>query len=166
MEVNFLILALAAFVPLFIGFIWYGPFLFQNTWIKLSGHTKESLKSTNVVLIYILLYLFSFSLSFFLQFIVIHQTGVYSSLLESGANELTSDRLTYFDDFMAKYGSNYRSFKHGVLHGVLVALFLILPILSTQAMLEKKSIKYLAINAGYWIISIALMGGVVCKWGF
>lgn len=67
---------------------------------------------------------------------------------------------------MAKYGSNYRSFKHGVLHGVLVALFLILPILSTQAMLEKKSIKYLAINAGYWIISIALMGGVVCKWGF
>ena len=103
MEVNFLILALAALVPLFIGFIWYGPLLSQNTWIKLSGHTKESLKSTNVVLIYILLYLFSFSLSFFLQFIVIHQTGVYSSLLESGANDLTSDRLTYFDDFMAKY---------------------------------------------------------------
>jgi hypothetical protein len=134
--------------------------------MKLLGHSEDPLKKTNLILIFTLSYLFSFSLAFFLQFIVIHQTGVYSSLLESGANELTGDRLTYFDDFMAKYGSNYRSFKHGVLHGVLVALFLILPILATQAMLEKKSIKYLAINAGYWIISIALMGGVVCKWGF
>ena len=154
MEVNFLILALAAFVPLFIGFIWYGPFLFQNTWIKLSGHSKESLKSTNVVLIYILLYLFSFSLAFFLQFIVIHQTGVYSSLLESGANELTGDRLTYFDDFMAKYGSNYRSFKHGVLHGVLVALFLILPILATQAMLEKNQLNILQLMLGIGLFQL------------
>lgn len=154
MEVIFLILALAALVPLFIGFIWYGPLLSQNTWIKLSGHTKESLKSTNVVLIYILLYLFSFSLSFFLQFIVIHQTGVYSSLLESGANELTSDRLTYFDDFMAKYGSNYRSFKHGVLHGVLVALFLILPILATQAILKKNQLNILQLMLGIGLFQL------------
>jgi hypothetical protein len=166
MEVNFLTLAIAAFIPLLVGFIWYGPFLFQKTLMKLLGHSEDPLKKTNLILIFTLSYLFSFSLAFFLQFIVIHQTGVYSSLLESGANELTGDRLTYFDDFMAKYGSNYRSFKHGVLHGVLVALFLILPILATQAMLKKKPIKYLAINAGYWIISIALMGDVVCKWGF
>jgi hypothetical protein len=43
---------------------------------------------------------------------------------------------------------------------VLIAL----PILAIQAMFERKTIKYVAINAGYWIITIALMGGIVCQW--
>jgi hypothetical protein len=164
METNFLIFALAALVPLIMGFIWYGPLLFQNAWMKQLGFTEESLKGGNMVLIFILCYVFSFLMAFFLQFIVIHQTGVYSSLMESGASELSGDALTYYNDFMAKYGTNYRTFKHGALHGTLAGLFLVLPVLATQAMFERKTVKYVAINAGYWIVTLALMGGIICQW--
>jgi len=44
--------------------------------------------------------------------------------------------------------------------GILFAL----PILATNAMFERKSFKYIAINAGYWIITIGLMGGVISQW--
>ncbi len=86
-------------------------------------------------------------------------------MLESGATELTGASLADFEAFMAKYGNNYRTFKHGVLHGVLGGVGLILPVLATQAMFEKKTVKYVAINAGYWIVTIALMGGIICQWG-
>lgn len=162
---NFLILALAALVPLVMGFIWYGPMLFQKAWMKQMGFTEESMKGSNMGLIFLLCFVFSFILAFFLQFIVIHQTGAYSSMLESGATELTGASLADFEAFMAKYGSNYRTFKHGLLHGVLAGIGLVLPVLATQAMFEKKTVKYVAINAGYWIVTIGLMGGIICQWG-
>ena len=49
MEVNFLTLAIAAFIPLLVGFIWYGPFLFQKTLMKLLGHSEDPLKKTNLI---------------------------------------------------------------------------------------------------------------------
>tara|TARA_R110002073_G_scaffold103234_2_gene233726 strand:+ start:24643 stop:25140 length:498 start_codon:yes stop_codon:yes gene_type:complete len=164
MEINYLFIALAALVPLVMGFIWYGPMLFQKAWMKQMGFTEESMKGANMGLIFLLSYVFSFLIAFFLQFIVIHQTGVFSTILESGATELTGDSLTYFEDFMAKYGENYRTFKHGALHGTLAGVFIILPILAIQAMFERKKAKYVMINAGYWIVTLALMGGIVCQW--
>lgn len=165
MEMNFLILALAALVPLVMGFIWYGPMLFQNAWMKQMGFTKESMEGGNMGLIFLLCFVFSFLLAMILQTVVIHQFGVYSSVMPSGSSELTGDALTYFNDFMSKYGANYRTFKHGTLHGALAGLFLVTPVLATQAMFERKSAKYVLINAGYWIVTIALMGGIICQWG-
>lgn len=164
MEVNYLYFALAALVPLVMGFIWYGPMLFQNAWMKQLGFTEESLKGGNMVVIFLLSYLFSFMLAFFLQFLVIHQGGVFSTLLESGSTELQGEAATYFNDFMDKYGDNYRTFKHGALHGALTGIFMILPILATQAMFERKTAKYVLINVGYWAITMALMGGIICQW--
>ncbi|MCL7752758.1 DUF1761 domain-containing protein [Polaribacter sp. Z022] len=163
MEMNFYILLIAAIIPMIIGFVWYGP-LFGNAWMKEMGFTKESLEGQNMAKIFILSYIFSLLIAFFLQFIVIHQGGVFSSILEPGSTELQGDALTYFQDFMAKYGNNYRTFKHGVLHGVLSGVFFVLPVLSIIAMFEKKSFKYVAINAGYWIVTLAIMGGIICQW--
>ena len=164
METKYLFLALAALVPLVMGFISYAPMLFQKAWMKPVGFTEDSLKGGNMALIFILSYIFSFMVAFFLQFITIHQTGAFSSMLESGATELTGDALAYYEDFMAKYGTNYRTFKHGALHGAIGGVFFILPILATQAMFERKTVKYVAINVGYWVITLALMGGIVCQW--
>ena len=164
METNYLYLALAALVPMVMGFIWYGPMLFQKAWMKQMGFTEESLKGGNMALIFVLSYVFSFLVAFFLQFITIHQTGAFSSMLESGATELTGEALAFYEDFMAKYGNNYRTFKHGALHGAIGGVFFILPILATQAMFERKTVKYVAINVGYWVITLALMGGIVCQW--
>ena len=165
MEFNFLFIALAALVPLVMGFLWYGPLLFQNAWMKQLGFTEESLKGGNMALIFILSYVFSFMLAFFLIFITTHQIGAFSSMMEPGASELTGAAVEHFKEFVANYGNNYRSFKHGALHGAMTGIFIGLPILATQAMFERKTWKYVAINVGYWVITIALMGGVVCQWG-
>ncbi len=165
METNFLFLALAALVPLVMGFIWYGPMLFQNAWMKQMGFTEESLKGGNMALIFILSYVFSFMVAFFLQFITVHQLGAYSAMMESGATELAGDAVANYQDFITLYGGNYKTFKHGALHGAIGGLFFILPVLATQAMFERKTFKYVAINAGYWIVTLAIMGGIVCQWG-
>jgi hypothetical protein len=163
MEINVIILFIAALVPMIIGFVWYGP-LFGNAWMKEMNFTKESLKGQNMIKVFILSYIFSLLVAFFLQFIVIHQGGVFSTLLESGSTELQVDVLVYFEDFMAKYGDNYRTFKHGALHGAMSGLFFVLPILSIIAMFERKSAKYVAINAGYWVVTLAIIGGIICEW--
>ena len=163
MEMNYYIFFVTALVPLIIGFVWYGP-LFGNTWMKEMGFTKETLAGQNMVLTFVLSYVFSLLIAFFLQFLVIHQEGVFSTLLESGSTELQGDILAYFQDFMAKYGDNYRTFKHGALHGTIAGFIFVLPVLSIIAMFERKKVKYIAINAGYWIVTLAIMGGVVCQW--
>lgn len=154
---------LAALVPLVIGFVWYGP-LFGNAWMKEMGFTKESLAGQNMILTFVLSYVFSVLVAFFLNFLVIHQGGVFSTLLESGSSELQGETLVYFEDFMAKYGNNYRTFKHGALHGTMAGIVFVLPILSIIAMFERKGVKYVAINAGYWVVTLAIMGGIICKW--
>tara|TARA_R110001592_G_scaffold5436_6_gene29972 strand:+ start:1330 stop:1830 length:501 start_codon:yes stop_codon:yes gene_type:complete len=165
MEMNFYIFFLAALVPLVIGFVWYGP-LFGNAWMKELGFTKESLADKNMVLTLILSYVFSLFLAMFLLPATIHQMGVYSTLAgEPGFAESTGEAFTYFQDFLSNYGDRFRTFKHGAFHGVLSGLFLALPVIAIIAMFERKSLKYVAINAGYWIVTLAVMGGLICQFG-
>jgi hypothetical protein len=99
-----------------------------------------------------------------LTFIVIHQFGLFSTLAnEPGFMEPGSEINTYFMDFMTKYGANFRTFKHGAFHGTTTGLFIAMPVLAVNAMFEKKGFKYIAINSGYWIVTLALMGGVICE---
>lgn len=63
---------------------------------------------------------------------------------------------------MDKYGNNFRTFKHGAFHGTIGGFFFATPVLCINALFERKSFIYIAINAGYWIITLALMGGVIC----
>ncbi len=165
MEFKILVVALAALVPMFVGFFWYGPLLFQKAWMQTVGFTEDSMKGANMLLIFGLSYVFSFLVAFFLQSIVIHQMGIYSVLIsEPGFAEGTGEAYTVYQDFMASYGSHFRSFKHGALHGVLISLFFVLPVLGTNALFERKGFKYIAINVGYWTVSLALMGGIVCQY--
>ncbi len=165
MEMNFYIFFLAALVPLVIGFVWYGP-LFGNAWMKELGFTKESLANKNRVLTLILSYVFSLFLAMFLLPSTIHQMGVYSTLAgEPGFAESTGEAFTYFQDFLSNYGDRFRTFRHGALHGVLSGLFFAMPVIAIMAVFERKSVKYVAINAGYWIVTLAIMGGLICQFG-
>jgi hypothetical protein len=164
MEMNFYIFFVAALIPLIIGFIWYGP-LFGNAWMKEIGFTKESLAGQNMVLTFILSYVFSFLIAFFLLFLVVHQMGITQVLQgEPGFEEQTGEAFTFFQKFIGTYGDRFRTFKHGSLHGLMSGIIFILPVLSIIAMFERKSVKYVAINAGYWIVTLAIMGGIICQW--
>ena len=67
-------------------------------------------------------------------------------------------------EFMEVYGDRFRTFEHGALHGMMGGLFIVLPIMGTNNLFERRSFKLTLINTGYWTITLALMGGVLCQW--
>ena len=165
MEFNFLIIAIAALVPLIMGFIWYHPKVFGTAWMNSLGMTEESMKGANMAKIFIVTYILSFLIAFSVQFFVIHQFSFISILVdEPGFGDPTSEIGMYFTDFMNKYGNNYRTFQHGVLHGFMTGLFLLMPIIGINALFERRNFKYTAINSGFWIVCVAIMGGIICQW--
>ena len=161
MDVNFLAILVAAVVPMVIGFLWYNPKLLGNAWMREAGMTEEKMKGGNMALIFGVSFLLSLLLAFFTQFLVNHQTGVISLI---GGDPTAEGVLPSFQAFMADYGNDFRTFKHGAFHGVLAGIFLVLPILGTNGLFERKSWKYILINTGYWTVTLAIMGAILCGW--
>jgi len=163
MTFNWYILFVAALIPMIMGFIWYNPKVLGSAWIKAAGMDEEKMKGANMALVFGLAYVLSVLLALGLTPIVIHQLGIFSLL--SGDPDLMkpgSESNNVFVGLMQKYGTNFRSFKHGALHGTIATILIVLPIFGTNALFERKSFKYVAINIGYWIITMALMGGTIC----
>ncbi|MBO6605355.1 DUF1761 domain-containing protein [Psychroserpens sp.] len=159
MELNFLAILVAAIVPLVLGFIWYGPMLFQNAWMRESGMTEEKMKNSNMAVIFLVSLLLSVLLAFFTQFLVIHQFGAMGMV---GA-EIES-ALPSYQAFMDDYGNSHRSFSHGALHGAMAGIFFVLPVMATNGLFERKSWKLTFINVGYWTLCLAIMGAIICGW--
>lgn len=163
--INFIAVLVAALIPMVVGFIWYNPKVFGNAWMKAADMTTEKMEGANMAVIFGVSYLLSILAAAALNSIVIHQGHIYSILLdEPGFNDPNSEIGMFIAGFMEKYGDNYRTFKHGVFHGVLAGIFLALPVLGINALFERKGFKYIAINAGYWVVTFALMGGIICAW--
>jgi hypothetical protein len=160
MEFNILAILVAAISALVVGFVWYNPKVFGNAWMQAADITEEKIKSGKMGKIFALALLFAFFLAFSMQVLVIHQMGAWSMI----GGEKTAETLPSFQAFMDDYGTAFRTFKHGALHGVLAGIFIALPIIGTNALFERKSAKYILINSGYWIVTLAIMGGIICGW--
>ncbi len=150
----------AALIPTIVGFIYYNPKIgLGKAWMNASGVTDDMAKTGNMAIIFGVSLVLSAMLAVSVNFNVIHQTGIASLF-----NGLTDEEsLAYLANFNEKYGHVHRSFGHGALHGVLMGFFLVLPVLGTNALFERKGFKYIAVNVGYWVITLALMGGVICQ---
>ncbi len=159
MDINFLAIAVAALVPLIVGFIWYNPKTFGNAWMRESGLTTESLKGGNMAVIFGLTFIFSFFIAVVLQFLTIHQTGALGMIGGDPTQALPS-----YTDFMDDYGTAFRTFKHGALHGSMSGILFAFPLLAINALFERKTWKYIWINSGYWLVCTTIMGGIVCAW--
>ena len=141
-EFNWLAMVVAAILPLVTGFLWYGP-LFGKAWMKESGMTEEKAKQMNPAKTYGLAVVMAFMIAMF----------IWPMVFLGGA---PPDDLHGTEAFM--------TFKHGALHGSMLAVFIVLPVFATNALFEQKSFKYVAINVGYWIVTMALMGGIINAW--
>lgn len=165
MQFNWYILFLTALIPLVVGAIWYSPLLFANAWMKTTGKTEEELKKGNMPLIFGLTYLFGIMLSMGMMVMVIHQMHIGSIFADDKAMADPNSAVSiYVKDFMTNYGHKFRTFKHGAFHGVLGGFFLALPIVAVIALFERRSFKYIAIHVGYWVLTMALIGGCICQW--
>lgn len=164
MEFNFLCTAIAALVPLVLGFIWYNPKVFGTAWMKACGFKKEDLEGRSMGKIFVLCYVFSFFLAFILNTFVIHQFGFFSSIMSTpGWEEAGTEVNNFAKEYKARFGTAYRTFGHGALHGTMMGLFIVLPVLGTNALFEKKGFHYIAVHVGYWTVCLAIMGGLLCQ---
>ncbi len=166
MHINFLALIVSAVITLPIGFAWYHPKVFGTAWMKSIGATEESMKKgPNMGLIFILSVVFAFLVSFSMNSIVIHQNAIYSVLGDHKEVWMPGAKLELsLNGQLQDYEHSFRTFKHGALHGFLAGLFFVTPIIGTNALFERKGFKYIAINGGYWIVSLMIMGGIICAW--
>jgi hypothetical protein len=158
MNINFPSLLLAALSTLIVGFIWYHPKVFGTTWMKESGVTEEKMKGSNMVLLFAMSLLYAFFIAFTLQFLVIHQMGAFSATMD-----VKNVNPSVLKNYMEAYGTTYRTFKHGALHGFMTGLFFALPVIGVGSLYERRSWKYVLIAGGYWVITCMIMGGIICE---
>lgn len=130
---NWLAIVIAALIPMIIGFIYYHKAVFGKTWMNSLGITEADLKVGNMGIIFGISLLMSFIMSMFIL-------GNVDGPGQEGV---------------------YDTFKHGAMHGLILAVMIAVPVLVTNGLFERKNFKNLAINALYWIITFVLMGGVL-----
>lgn len=158
LPINPVAIPIAAVAALVIGAIWYNPKIgFGNLWLRESGMTEEKMKSGNMLIIFGLSLVFAAMLAGLLMQFTNHQWGALAMTGGDPENAKAS-----FEAFMADYGNDFRTFKHGALHGTIFGVAGALPIIGTIALFERKSAKYIFVNAGYWIVTLAVMGSLLC----
>jgi len=141
-SINFLALIAASLSTLVVGFIWYHPKVFGTIWMKEIGMTEEKAKNSNMALVFGLSVVLAFLVSFFLVTI----------LFTGGAPGHPHGEAPFM------------TFKHGAAHGTMLGLFVVLPVIITNGLFEQRSFKYMMIITGYWVVSFAIMGGIINGW--
>lgn len=132
-NVNWLSLILAAIVPTVVGMIFYSKPLFQKPWMESIGMTEEKMKSANMAVISVISLVTSFLIAFFLL------------NFNNGPGQ----------------EAQFDTFGHGATHGLMLTLFLIMPVLVSKGLYEQVSWKGILLGVLYWGITLALMGGIV-----
>ena len=157
MEFNFLAIVVAAVVPMVLGFVWYNPKVFGLTWMREAEMTEIKMKGGNMAIIFGVSFLLALLLAFFSNFLVVHEFGVFG-LTEGNLEGATTQA------FLEEFEGKWRTFKHGALHGAMAGVMFALPLIGINSLFERKSFKYIAINAGYWIVCLTIMGSIISVW--
>ena len=167
MKFDFLYIALAALIPMIVGFIYYSPQLLGNTWMKSTGLTEEKMKSGNMGVIMGVSLLLSFLVAVSIAMFVTHQTDLHSMMNDLDGYGVEGSAISnLLTEAFAISGERYLTFGHGAFHGFFIGLFFVFPIMATNNLFERRPFKLTIINSVYWIITLALMGGVLCRFGF
>jgi len=160
MPTNFWLFFVVGLIPLVVGALYYSEALLGKKWMQLNGFTPEFLKEGNPIVLFGSTYLLSVLVAFAFSGIVIHQTSIFQTMMPDVMEE-GSIAQAQFEELMAVYGNNFRNFKHGAIHGVLFSVLFVMPLIAINALFERKRWAYIFIHFGYWLITLALMGGVM-----
>jgi hypothetical protein len=165
MQTKYIVNLASAFIPLIVGFIWYNPKVFGALLKKAERIPNEDVNQGHAPWVYLLTYIGSYYIAGALGGIVIHQRGLLSMLANQPDLHTAGTALnTNVQGLLDQYGTNFRTFKHGALHGFYTGLYLALPVLGIIALFEKKNWLYIFIHGAYWIVCLTLMGGVICAY--
>jgi hypothetical protein len=137
MQINWLAYAVAVVAQIVIGFLWFHPSVMGKTWAKANGITIEDMKPSNPGMTYGLTILYTLIFTFWL---LINVTG-------PGQEDI-----------------QYHTFKHGLGHAALLTGFVILPVIGTPGLFEKKSKAWVFVHVGYWFLRMAVAQGILSMW--
>lgn len=169
MGINFIALFVAALIPMALGFLWYSSALFGKAWMQAAGVRAEDLRKNNMAVIFGVSFLLSIIISFAMNMLAYHDSFVSGALFYVTKGTMIpepgSEAAKWLEYYKANFSDACRTFKHGAFHGaVMGGVCLSLPILGINALFEGKGFKYIAINAGFWIVCLGLMGGIIAAW--
>lgn len=125
-------LLIATLTPLVIGYIWFG-LLFKKIWRKSAPKAIETLTTKHKIAFIVISIITSFIMSFF--------------LLE-------------FNNSEGQEGE-HDTFLHGAFHGLVLSVFIIIPILTGKKLYEQTSWINLGLNVFYWLTTLVIMGGTL-----
>lgn len=159
-QANWLIIPIAAFLPLILGFVWYHP---QVLGTKLAQITGEPLVQNRSFGKMALIYLFSIVLAYILTLMSVHQSAIFQLFfMDPELANANSEYNVFINDFLAKYGDRHRSFGHGVVHGAEAGLMFGLAFFGITTLMQNKPLKLIWIHLVFWILCCGLMAGVTC----
>lgn len=133
--INYLMILVAGIVNMAIGFLWYSPMLFEKPWMKLTGLTREKMKSSmkDLPKIMITSFIASLVMAFCLRHSVVYG-GAYNGV--SGV-------------------------PLGLMTGFFTWLGFIMPVQLTNVLFERLPFKLFLIHTGYHLVAILAMGIVL-----
>ena len=140
-QLNMMAIGLASLVPMIMGFIYYHPKVMGNAWMKSNGFTQESLGNGPKPVWYLVALVLSFL----------------------SAVKFALDVIAPGQD-VAPDGHSYVTFQHGMAHGIINTILIILPIFGTLSIFEKRSWTWAFINIGYWGLCLIVMQGILSAW--
>lgn len=156
MNLNYFAFFLIAFVPLLIAVYWYSPKSFISKWSGIEFINPTDLSLLQIVICFVL----SFTLVYGYINLIIHQMGFYE-LFFTDIMKGSEKAKTITKEFLNKYGDKHRHFGHGVFHGVINAFVFALPFIGLHAIIENKNRKHLIHHFTYWLVTSAIIGGLI-----
>jgi hypothetical protein len=164
---NWIVILIAAFIPLIVGFIWFHPAVFGKAWMRAADMTEEKIKTGNMPLIFGLSFILAAILGLTYPLMQDHWMAYQSFFRPIAEHGMGVDPATPFGTelkgLIDGYGERYHSWTHGLAHSLGISLMVLLPVMGTNTMFERKSFKYFLVNWTYWGITIALMYSVIAE---
>ncbi|MEM7575699.1 MAG: DUF1761 domain-containing protein [Bacteroidota bacterium] len=132
--INWLSMALATATPLAIGRLYYHKAVFGTTLLQNVDSRAERTNQNKKILAYSLTLIVAFLLAFFLL-----------NFNNSGINQ----------------EGDFDTFQHGAWHGTFLAITVATPVIVINGVQAQKTWKNILILISYWVICLALMGGIL-----
>lgn len=139
-QVNYISVFVAAIVSMAAGFLWYSPVLFAKPWMKLMGFTADGLKKMQKEMS--MMYGLSFVLSLLTAYVLFH---------------IMTLSINFF---------HYSKISTGLISAFWIWLGFVMPVQVTGVIFGQKGVgkdqwSLLAINTGYQLAALLLMGATI-----
>jgi Protein of unknown function (DUF1761) len=141
MDFNWAAYGVAVLAQMIIGFIWFHPAVMGKMWAASTGMTLEDMKPKNPALTYGLTTLYTLLITMFMMVNVV-----------GPGQDATPE------------GHSFHTFQHGAFHAIILTIMVVIPMIGTPALFEKKGFKYMLVQVGYWFVRMAVAMGILSVW--